>query len=315
MVLIKSSMLICLFIRRCFYLSLFTTLISLGLVNTAYADSNPDIEDIKKLVSMGAFSKARPKTEELLKSNPENLNVRLEAARLYKKMGLWSRSIAEYEWISKKYPDMPEPYIALSEMYLKFLSSDLALSLAREALYLAPDSRDAARQLISALIANRQYEEAGAELDRLVKQNPDDPLVMHLAFNIRKNTGDLKDAKNYLTKAIKLKPEKISWQLDLFEISFALRDYRSAKIAINTYLESSPDSIDALQKKAYFEETCLFDYKKAQETYNHILKNDHENWVAQAGIERLKKKNSDIAESIKMGIRKFFSDISTTFAN
>ncbi len=293
------------------------SLICLNLITSSqFAVSKPQqaidfghIEEIKGLVKRGAYSKARPLMHQLLINHPDDTSYHLVAARLYKKMGLWSRAITEYEWIRQKHPKLAEPYIALSEMYMENLSSDIALSMAEEATYLAPNSQDAVSQLIKALIANHEYQRAESELESLIDKFPNDANVMHLAFTLRKDTGDYKEAKKFLDKAIKLRPEKLAWLLDLYDVSMAQHDTKGAKFAINAYLKESPDSIEALLKKAWLAEIYLYDYQEARLAYEKVISLDPENWVSEAGLERVIKKQSDVAETVKRCVRRFISDL------
>lgn len=271
--------------------------------------SDGELKEVKALVDQGAYSKARPLMHKLLMANPTNPTFHLVAARLYKKMGLWSRAIIEYEWVRARQPDLSEPYIALSEMYMENLSSQLALSMAEEATYLSPDSQEALSQLIKALIANQEFSRAERALETLINRFPEDPNCMHLAFSLRKDTGDYKEAKKYLEKAIRLKPSKISWLLDLYSINMNLHDTRAANQAIDLYLAKSPRSIDALLKKARLAEVHLYDLKEAEDSYKKVIELDPESFVAEAGLERIKRKQIDAAEAIKRSIRRFFSQL------
>ncbi|MBI1272112.1 tetratricopeptide repeat protein [bacterium] len=286
----------------------FSGVFSLGSMALAPVDK---LAFVKRLTEEGAYSRARPGIEKLLFEYPEDLSVHLGAARLYKKMGLWSRAIMEYEWVRTHDPVSSEPYIALSEMYLENLSSDLALSMAEEAIRLAPQSKKAHAQLISALLASYRYQDADRELRGLLGKFPRDAAVRHLAYQLNKNTGDLKAAKHYLEEAIELDPRKPAWLLELSDICEALGDIGCARASLKEYLKKMPDSVEALQKQAWLQERYMFDYPAATRTYELILARDPENWVAEAGLERLNLKATDPAENIKRGIRKFFSDIGT----
>lgn len=288
---------------------------SLPVSAAATADNGDfSLTQVDALIKEGSYTKARSRIEQLLTTDPGNLDYHLRAARLYKKMGLWSRAIMEYESVRRRSPELAEPYIALSEMYRENLSSDIALSMARKAIRLKPNSKKAVAQLISSLLANYEYQEANEELKGLLKQFPKDGEVRHLAFKLYKETGDLESAKRYLEEAISLAPTKISWLLELSDICEAVGDISCARASVRSYLEVEPDSVEALQKKAWLEERYLFDYQGASNTYSRILELDPESWVAEAGLERLKLKRKDAAEAMKRAVRKFFSDIATWFS-
>ncbi|MGD9681525.1 MAG: tetratricopeptide repeat protein [Candidatus Obscuribacterales bacterium] len=262
-----------------------------------------ELSRIEALVNQGSLIKARKAVESILLEQPGNIQARLLAARIYKTMGLWSRSILEYESIRREDPNLVEPYVALSQMHLENLSADLALSLARQAVRLAPDSKEARVALISGLIATHEYGDADRELEALIKRFPGDADVLYMAFQLYRDNGEFQEARGFLQKAIKASPDRIAWLLDLYDVCETLGDIKSAEQAVELYLTKAPSSVEALEKLGLLQENYLYDYVSAGRTYDKILAIDPENWNALAGKDRIKIRQNDLAMSYKRRFR------------
>lgn len=267
--------------------------------NSATTKNTNPLVEISALMDKGSFRLARQKLEEYVAANPEDVQARLLAGRLYRQMGLTSFSIVAYEEARRRAPQMLEPYLALSQMQLENLNVELALSMGREAVNLAPTSKEARFALISALIANYNLMEANTELERLLNDAPEDPEVYYLGFKLYQDSGELAKAREYLDAALRIKPDKISWLFDLSELCQAQGKYLEARDAMLTYLKKMPDSTRAQAKLAEILEHGLYDYDGAQRVYEAILKDDPENPTALAGQLRLAKKQNDLAAAIK----------------
>lgn len=270
---------------------------------------DPELSRIESLVNQGSLIKARRAVESVLSEQPGNIQARLLAARIYKAMGLWSRSILEYESIRSEDPDLVEPYVALSQMHLENLSADLSLSLARQAVRLAPDSKEARVALISGLIATHEYSDADRELEALIKRFPADAAVLYMAFQLYRDNGEFKEARDFLRKAIKANPDRIAWLLDLYDVCESLGDIKSAEQAVELYLTKAPSSVEALEKLALLQENYLYDYVLAGRTYDKILAIDPENWNALAGKDRIKIRQNDLAMSYKRRFRHLWASL------
>jgi hypothetical protein len=255
--------------------------------------------EIIALMDKGSFRLARQKLEEYIAGNPDDVEARLVAGRLYRQMGLTSLSIVSYEEARRRAPQILEPYIALSQMQLENLNVEIALSMGREAVKLAPTSKEARFALISALISNYSLIEAKRELDQLLNDASEDPEVYYLGFKLYQDSGELAKAREYLDAALRRRPDKISWLFDLSELCQAQGKYLEARDAMLTYLKSMPDSTRAQTKLAEILEHGLYDYDGAQRVYEAILKDDPENPTALAGQLRLAKKQNDLAAAIK----------------
>lgn len=271
--------------------------------------SDPALAAEQKLIEDGAYSDARARLEKLVAERPDDVNVKLLGARLFRKIGLWSISIMEYEKVRQMNPDLVEPYIALSEMHRENLSVEIALGMAEEAVDRAPHSVRAREALISALIDNHNVREAQKELTALIKRFPADPDVLYLSYKVNKNLGELGSARSDLERAMKIRPDNVAWWFDLAEIYEDTGDYEQALATINKYIEVSPDSTRALNKLAEILEFRLYELDGAGRIYDRILTIEPDNQFALAGKDRLLRKRNDIAATIKRSVIRFFNYI------
>jgi tetratricopeptide (TPR) repeat protein len=275
---------------------------------------DPSLSQEEKLIENGSYSAARARLEKLQQERPDDINVKILAARLFRKIGLWSISIMEYEKVRRENANLVEPYIALSEMHRENLSVEIALGMAQEAVLRAPHSVRAREALISALIDNHNVTQAQAELTALMKQRPADPDVLYLSFKVNKGIGELDKARQDLERAMKLRPDNVAWWFDLAEIYEDTGDYQQARATINKYIEAAPDSTRALSKLAEILEFRLYDLDGAQQIYERILVIEPDNQSALTGTERLLKKRNDLAAAIKRNVYRFFSFIGSLFS-
>ncbi len=273
--------------------------------------SDPSLRFLDRLIDDGSYSSARMKIEKLKQDNPRDPDVCLLAGRLYRKIGLWSLSIVEYETVKNLKPGLAEPYIALSEMHLESLSVEISLALAREAVRLAPNEVRAKEALIAALIANHNVKEAQEVLSKTKTGNRSDPEMLYLSSSIHRKMGDVETAQKELEKAMSLRPENINWLFDLCEIYEANGEYDAARKAVARYVEVAPESIKALSKLAELLELRLYELESAGQVYDKMLLIEPDNAIALAGKERIEKKRKDFASFVKRCIYRAFNWLAT----
>ncbi|MBX9695204.1 MAG: tetratricopeptide repeat protein [Cyanobacteria bacterium] len=268
-----------------------------------------EIAAAERLISSGAYTQARQMVENLLAASPDDVRLRLLAGRLYRKLGRWSLSVLEYENALRLDSSKLEPYLALSEMYLENLNAERALLMAREAVAIDPGLKQGRILLVEALIANYNSHEAKEEFEKMKISYPSDPDVLYLAFQLYRDNGDLKMARESLETALRLKPDQISWLFDLCEICQSTGEYGEARSAMVTYLKVEPDSVRANIKLAEVLEYGLRDLHGARAAYKKALELDPENLTAAGGIERLVQKNNDVAAAIRTIVRSLFAKL------
>jgi len=112
-------------------------------VTTSSANAITESESvgIKRLIALTkahSYIKANNLLDQMIEVDPSNPQLRLAGAHLYRKMGLFARSMSEYKQLMRADPNLIEPVIALSQMYMEYLNLPQALSLARVAVGIDP---------------------------------------------------------------------------------------------------------------------------------------------------------------------------------
>lgn len=265
-----------------------------------------DLARVGKLINDGSLLQARQQVDNLLKEYPDDWQVALLAARLYRKMGLSTYAILEYERVRGARPLMPEPLIALSEMHLENLSTELAQRLAREAVYRAPQSREARLALVSALLAGQSVSQAREQAEILARMFPGDPEVEHVLANAAQAFGDNHKALLLMSRAVEARPSEQSWQLELAELYTANQDYGRAEACLKTALARDSQDVRALDLLAHLYEFQLLDYTRARACYASLKSLLPDSASAQAGMDRCLLKQGDLALSFRNFIRRTF---------
>lgn len=258
-----------------------------------------ELSAVEKLISLGAFTQAGHKVDALMRKYPDDWHVALLAARLHRKMGLSSYAIIEYEQVRRAVPTMPEPLIALSQIHLENLSTELAQRLAREAVYLAPDSRDARLALVSALLAGQSVSQAHSEAENLARMYPGDPEVKHVLANAAQAFGENKKALELMVAAVEARPMEQGWLLELADLYQANNQYEKAESSLKTALDRDPQDVRALDRLAHLYEFKLLDYSQARRFYARLMAVLPGSTSAQAGLDRCQLKQGDPALSFR----------------
>ncbi|MDX2108446.1 MAG: hypothetical protein SFY67_18780 [Candidatus Melainabacteria bacterium] len=293
---------------------------SLSTVSAVYCmDEKAQVENILALERTAQFNKARKELDALLAKNESDLSdssnstLLLLSAGLYLKMGQKMLALIEFEKARKLNQKDPSILIELARLHLENFSSDAALSMARQAVVLAPSNIKGQEILILALMANTYYQEANNRMKDLLILRQNDPEVLHLAYLVNKSNDNLILACDYLKKAIKLRPTERHWLLELAEIYELTNKPKEACLVIEHYLSLEPDSVEGLKRLAYVLEHSLHDYAQAQSVYARILNLDPLNMSAQAGLSRLEVKQNDFSAKLKRALQSFWAQLMLWF--
>lgn len=265
------------------------------------------LKQVEKLAETGALYQAREQLTSIVKRFPDNLDVNLVAARLYRQLGFSAQSIQYYQRVRRWRPLDIEPLVALSQLHLELLDADNALWLARMAVNLEPRAKEARLALGEALLAAQSLKNADAVIQALMRDFPADAEVLYLAYRMHKEDGDFAKARLCLQLAIAMDKAQLRWRLDLSDACVEEGDFRAAKTALKDYLSVEPDSTEALEKYAQLLEHNLHDYFGAIDQYRAIQKLDPVNVAALTGIERCRAKQNDIAAVWRDWVRSAFS--------
>jgi tetratricopeptide (TPR) repeat protein len=280
--------------------------------NPSLAAVESEDAGIKRLLALTkaqSYMKATSLLDQMVEADPTNPRLRLVGAQLYRQMGMFARSMTEYKQLMKSDPNMVEPVIALSQMYMEYLNLPQSLTLARQAVGMNPTNKDARIALCSALIASDYLKDAGDELAKLQKQSGSDPEINYVAYKLYLKRGQLAKAREQLEIAMTLDPSNGPWLLDLSELYKLQGDYQRAYQCLQRALYADPLSVEKLNRMAIMQEYFLRDYDQAMLQYKRILQIDPDSVTAMAGLDRCKSKKNDIAGMLKVQIRTLFANL------
>lgn len=285
--------------------------------NPAFALAESEEAGIKQLVTLTkaqSYVKATNLFDRLIEADPNNPQLRLAGARLYRRMGMFARAMSEYKLLMKSDPNLVEPVIALSQMYLEYLNLPQALILARHAVSLKPNDKEARIALCTVLIASDYLKEAEEELGKLQKEGSSDADVNYVAYKLYLKHGQMGKARQQLEAAMKLDPSNGAWLLDLSELCEMQGDYSTAQQCLQRSLYADPLSVDKLSRMATLQEYFLQNYDQAIEQYKRILAIDPNSVTALAGLDRCKARKNDLAGMLKIQVRALAAQLFKLFA-
>ncbi len=298
----------------------FLTFLILAAVsaNPAYSLVESESDGIKRIIELTktrSYIKASDLFDRMIEEDPNNPQLRLAGARLYRQMGMFARAMSEYKQLMNANPHLIEPLIALSQMYMEYLDLPQALSLARHAVSIAPTSKDARIQLCSVLIASDYLKEAEDELNKLQKQVANDANVDYVGYKLYLKRGQLEKARQQLDAAMKLEPANGQWLVDMSELCEMQGDYATANVCLQKALQADPLSVEKLNKMAILQEYFLQNYALANSQYKKILEIDPDSVTALAGVDRCKTRSNDLAGMLKAQIRAFVAGVMKLFGS
>ncbi|MBS2006189.1 MAG: tetratricopeptide repeat protein [Cyanobacteria bacterium SZAS TMP-1] len=265
-----------------------------------------EFAEIAKLIDDGALLPARSRVETLLQRYPGDWRVALLAARVYRKMGLSGFAAMQYEKVRAHDPRMVEALVALSQIHLENLSTEIAIVLARQAVEIDPKSKEARLALVDALLAGQFLRQARDQAQALNNMYPADADVAHTLAGVAQAFSEYDEATVLLLRALAARPEKVTWRLELADIYQAEGRYQDCQNTLKQILESDPRSLEALNKLAHLQEFDMHEYMPALRSYRAIKEIIPDSAAAQAGIDRCFAKQSDLALNFRNALYRIF---------
>jgi tetratricopeptide (TPR) repeat protein len=265
-----------------------------------------EFADLAGQIDSGALITARSKIEDWLRRAPQDWQVALLAGRLYRKMGLSGLAILQYEKVRSRDPHMVEALVALSQLHLENLSTEIAIGLARQAVALDPGNKQARLALVEALLSGQSLHQADEQAKILAGLFPSDADVLHTLSGVAMAFGHYTDAVRLLNQALATKPRNVAWRLELADLYQAQGNYQACHNTLSLILEVEPYSLDALNKMAHVQEFYLHEYMPALHSYRAIKEIVGDSAAAQAGIDRCLTKQSDLALNARNAVYRLF---------
>ena len=172
-----------------------------------------DPEDADSALMLGRLYKAdnQPKKaealfEKILSDNPESRNVLVNLTQLYFDQGNYDKIISLLENVPDSRMDPALLYL-LGSSYAQTRNLSKAEEVFKKALAREPDSEDIRRAYAEALMAQGKMEEARAQLQEMVKSDPQSPTSYVRLAHLDRQMGNFEDARKELEQARGLAPD------------------------------------------------------------------------------------------------------------
>jgi predicted CXXCH cytochrome family protein len=154
--------------------------------------------------------------------------------------------IARLETLLKRYqPDAPEPYLALAKAYERESDYAEVALWAQEALARRKDFRPAIVELVPALFATHQDQQATRVLEQAVEHYPTDDLLLSDLGNAYLRQGATAQAAAMLERALKANPDRSETHNLLGALALRHGDISGAEREFRESLRCQPDLAEA----------------------------------------------------------------------
>ena len=296
-----------------------------------YLTASPSDDDARfRLARVLAWNKQYAESESILrefvKKYPQNPEGSVQLARVFR----WDEKYAEATEAYRKglelQPRNPMIHLELAQVYSYMRDYPHSLDEYRIARSLDPESLDARKGVVRALIWNGETEGAGKQLAELKRSHPDDPEVAALqqqleTFQIDQARAQSPEkAAEYLRAQVEKDPQNVAARVELADMYIARGDFPPGIKELRAALDMKPDRDDLRLKlgrvlgwsRDYPESIRLYrewmnghpgdqnvrlelarvlswnkDYDSAVAEYQEILKNNPDNTAARLEMARV----------------------------
>ena len=285
----------------------------LCLQSAIAADLQSDIASARQLIKERHYKQAESALTILLKTNPESADLQMLQGELLREKGQIDGATNAFARAAELDSSSPFPLIALSELSLRQLELELALTYAQQAVASDPNCIEARLALVDALLQCEQTAEAERQLKYFPEESKNKPAVEILAYRLNQKKGDFVSAKKHLLAAIagSADDSNIQLRLEACDLLQTMGEHNSARAELERIIEGNAESLEAHLRLARLLETQFHDYAGALRQYDDALKLDPLSAPAIAGSERCKLKRQNIALQIKIALRELCDWINT----
>jgi predicted CXXCH cytochrome family protein len=176
--------------------------------------------------------------------------------------------IARLQTLLERYqPDTPEPYLVLAKAYERESNNAEVALWSEQALAKRKNFRPAIEELVPALFATHQDQQARSVLEQAVEQYPTDDLLLSDLGNAYLRQGAIAQAAALLERALKANPDRPETHNLLGALALRQGDTGSAEREFRESLRCQPDFAEAndnlgsllAQKQSYREASFYFE--------------------------------------------------------
>lgn len=176
------------------------------------------IEEISNLIDLGNLEEAQVMLNPILEQNPDDLCVRRQQMRIYKRLGKWI---------------------------------DLEI-LASETLRLFPEDLRTAGQLINAYIAQNKLQKAEIFAKKMLQKNQDDRILRNQLITIYKNLGNWYKVEQIAKQILDLDPNNLPARYQLMAIYKFQKRWDELGLLAHEVQSIDPDNVKCRKYLKYY---------------------------------------------------------------
>lgn len=196
-------------------------------------------------VRNGVWASERAFWEDVLVKAPRNARPYIQLAAYHEKHGRYDLALRLYARSLELYDPAPQRSQAgalnnMGTIFNRFNQKDAAIAHFQKALAVSPQHEIARHNLLTPLIATGRLDDALAQAEILIQQNPTHPYYLNTAGYISMKMGDLPQARQHLEKAAKLLPTHDNILVNLGLTMGRMADYDGAIDLLERARRTSP---------------------------------------------------------------------------
>ncbi|MCF2142031.1 MAG: tetratricopeptide repeat protein [Candidatus Lokiarchaeota archaeon] len=215
-----------------------------------------EYQKVLELISYGKFDEAFKKIKPMLKSEPENPGLLLDAGYICANLGNFTDAIKYYEKTIEMVPDSASGYAGLGFVYNLQDQPEKALEYFKKGLEKSPDNALIHFEVGETLLEMERFEEALKSYYKAIQFSGSETEVetlhriaqVHLGMNNPDKTLEI--AKNILS----IDPSYATIYYVMAGAEAMKENWDSAKSHLEKYLKYSPEDVDAKEMLKHIEE-------------------------------------------------------------
>lgn len=161
---------------------------------------------VRALLAQGEEAKAQRQLNELIKIAPDNIGYKLQRIELFADRGQLERAQRELTNLADDIKDNVSQLLAVHRIALKVEQSDLANSTLERAYSLSAGNKAIAIQYTSYHLGQGNMSQVDKALTKLQQEHPQDPVVLTLSGDVKREKNQLAEAAQQYRKAMQLAP-------------------------------------------------------------------------------------------------------------
>jgi tetratricopeptide (TPR) repeat protein len=202
------------------------------------------------LVELGRREKGLQEFEEILKRDPSDGETGWAEVITLVQLGRQEQALALLEQLPAPISFVPAVLALRARLLLALDQKDAAVAAAMDAARMHPEQIDVRLALVEALTATGQQDEAQKQLDGLLLEHPDDPLVLTVRGRSQHAGGDVTGAAETLRRAVQLGPDDPDARVALAGVLLDQGAGEAALAHLDAALGSHPERTDILLERA-----------------------------------------------------------------